>query len=171
MPGRPPHDARAGALGPARPGYGDVGEEVPEREEGAALAALLPSGGAVARCGGARAASLSRKVHGHQAERPRHWLDVKGGMVIAQSTSDIVDPYRVATGGSYVNYRGGDPRKKDLGVELDAGIEARYPLQHGLKGQVGAQGGLLFPGGAFEDAGGSRMNTQWLVVGRLGLLF
>ena len=30
------------------------------------------------------------------------------GMVIAQATSDVVDPYRLATAGSYVNYRGGD---------------------------------------------------------------
>ncbi len=103
--------------------------------------------------------------------RPRNWLDLKGGMVIAQSTSDVVDPYRLATGGSYVNYRGGNPRKKDLGVELDAGVEARVPLEYGLKAQFGAQGGVLFPGGALEDANGVRLNTQWLVVGRVGLLF
>ncbi len=103
--------------------------------------------------------------------RPRHWLDLKGGMVIAQSTSDVVDPYRLTTGGSYVNYRGGNPRKKDLGVELDAGVEGRIPLQYGLKAQVGAQAGVLFPGGALEDANGVRMNTQWLAMGRVGLLF
>jgi hypothetical protein len=103
--------------------------------------------------------------------RPRHWLDLKGGMVVAQSTSDVVDPYRVATGGSYVNYRGGNPRKKDLGVELDAGVEGRFPLQYGLKAQVGAQAGILFPGGALEDSSGARLNTQWIVVGRLGLQF
>lgn len=103
--------------------------------------------------------------------RPRHWLDLKAGTVIAQATSDVVDPYRVATGGSYVNYRGGNPRKKDLGIELDAGFEARFPLQYGLKAQVGAQGGVLFPGGALEDASGTRLNTQWIVIGRLGLLF
>jgi hypothetical protein len=103
--------------------------------------------------------------------RPRHWLDLKGGMVVAQSTSEIVDPYRLATGGSYVNYRGGSPKKKDLGVELDAGFEGRFPLDYGLKAQVGAQAGVLFPGGALEDAAGVRMNTQWIVVGRLGLLF
>ncbi len=92
-------------------------------------------------------------------------------MVIAQSTSDVVDPYRVATSGSYVNYRGGEPRKKDLGIELDAGIEGRFPLQYGLKAQVGAQAGVLFPGGALEDASGARLNTQWVVIGRLGLQF
>ena len=103
--------------------------------------------------------------------RPRHWLDIKAGTVIAQATSDVVDPYRVATGGSYVNYRGGNPRKKDLGIELDVGFEGRFPLEYGLKAQVGAQAGVLFPGGALEDASGVRLNTQWIVIGRLGLLF
>jgi len=63
-----PRARRAGAQRPGRPGYGDAGDEVPERDEGGALAAGLPSGGAVARCGGARAASVSRKVHGNQAD-------------------------------------------------------------------------------------------------------
>lgn len=103
--------------------------------------------------------------------RPRHWLDLKGGMVVAQATSEIVDPYRLVTTGSYVNYRGGDPKKKDLGLELDAGVEARFPLQYGLKALTGAQAGVLFPGGALEDARGARLHTQWIVVGRLGLVF
>lgn len=103
--------------------------------------------------------------------RPRHWLDLKGGMVVAQSTSDVVDPYRVATQGSYVNYRGGDPKKKDLGVELDAGVESRFPLDYGVMAMVGAQAGVLFPGGALENAQGSRIPAPWIAIGRLGLLF
>jgi hypothetical protein len=103
--------------------------------------------------------------------RPRYWFDVKGGMVVAQSTSDLVDPYRLATQGSYVNSRGGDPKKKDLGVELDAGVEARFPLEYGLKLNVGAQGGVLFPGAAFEDRDGTRLPVQWVTIGRLGVVF
>ena len=103
--------------------------------------------------------------------RPRHFLDIKAGMVIAQSTADVVDPYRLATQGSYVNYRGGDRRKKDLGVEFDAGIEARFPLDYDLKAVLGAQGGVLFPGGALENAEGDRLPPQWIAIGRLGLLF
>lgn len=103
--------------------------------------------------------------------RPRYWLDLKGGMVVAQATTDIVDPYRLATQGNYVNYRGGDPKKKDLGVELDAGVEARFPLEYGLKLNVGAQGGVLFPGAAFENRDGSRLATQWVTIGRLGVIF
>lgn len=103
--------------------------------------------------------------------RPRYWLDLKAGMVVALATADVVDPFRVATSGSYVNYRGGDPRKRDLGVELDAGVDARFPLDYGLKLQVGAQGGVLFPGTALENAAGERLPTQWVTMGRLGVLF
>lgn len=103
--------------------------------------------------------------------RPRHWFDLKGGMVIAQSTADVVDPYRVATQGNYVNYRGGDPKRKDLGVELDAGFEMRLPLDYGMKLMLGAQGGVLFPGGALENADGSNLAAPWIVIGRAGVLF
>lgn len=103
--------------------------------------------------------------------RPRHFIDLKAGMVIAQSTAEVVDPYRLATQGSYVNYRGGDRRKKDLGVELDAGFEARFPLDYDLKGTVGAQAGLLLPGAALENADGERLPPQWIAISRLGLLF
>ena len=103
--------------------------------------------------------------------RPRHWLDLKAGAVIAQSTSEVVDPYRVATSGDYRNYRGGNPRRKDLGLELDAGFQTHFPLEYGLVGEVGAQAGVLFPGEALEDANGNDMPTQWLAIGRLGLQF
>ena len=70
-----------------------------------------------------------------------------------------------------VNYRGGDRRKKDLGVEFDAGFEARFPLDYDLKGVIGGQAGLLLPGGALENADGVRLPPQWIAIGRLGLLF
>lgn len=103
--------------------------------------------------------------------RPRPWLDLKGGAVVAQSTADLVDPYLVTTQGAYVNYRGGNARKKDLGVELDAGVEARRPLGYGLTLALGAQGGVLFPGGAMENARGERLKPQWISVIRGGVLF
>jgi hypothetical protein len=103
--------------------------------------------------------------------RPRHFLDLKGGMVIAQTTADLVDPYRLATAGSYVNYRGGDRRKRDLGVEFDVGVEGRFPLDYDLKVVVGAQAGVLFPGSALENADGDRLPPQWIAIARLGLLF
>jgi hypothetical protein len=103
--------------------------------------------------------------------RPKPWLDLKAGAVIAGTTADLVDPYRLATQGNYVNYRGGDPRRHDLGLELDGGFEIRLRLERSLRLQLGAQAGVLFPGGAFADATGSIMNAPWLVMGRVGLQF
>ncbi len=102
--------------------------------------------------------------------RPRPWLDLKGGVVVAQSTSDMVDPYRTALQG-YTNYRGGDPHRRDLGVELDGGTEGRFRLDYGMTMMLGAQAGILFPGGALADATGQTMKAPWLAVGRAGLLF
>jgi hypothetical protein len=97
--------------------------------------------------------------------RPREWLDLKSGAVIAQSTAEIVDPYRLSTTGSYVNYRGESPKKRDLGIELDGGVEARRVLAYDLTGSVGAQAGVLFPGDALD------MPVQWIAIGRVGLEF
>jgi hypothetical protein len=40
-----------------------------------------------------------------------------------------------------------------------------------LRTPVGAQAGLLLPGGALENADGDRLPPQWVAIGRLGLLF
>jgi hypothetical protein len=122
----------------------------------------LPSNGAV---------FAAQYINPTVVVRPRSWLDLKGGMVIAQSTSDVVDPTRTAISGSFVNYRGGNPKNKDLGVELDLGTEARIPLDYGLRLQVGAQAGVLFPGDALADANGVPLPTQWIAIGRLGVQF
>jgi hypothetical protein len=103
--------------------------------------------------------------------RPRSWLDLKAGAVIAQTTADYVDPYRLAVQGAYVNFTGGDPKRHDLGLELDGGFEARVPLEFGLRLQLGAQAGVLFPGGALADATGSAMKTPWIAIGRVGLQY
>jgi hypothetical protein len=103
--------------------------------------------------------------------RPKPWLDLKAGALFAQTTADLVDPYRVATEGAYVNYRGGDAKRHDLGVELDGGFEFRLRLERALRIQLGAEGGVLIPGGAFADANGIIMNAPWLVELRAGLQY
>lgn len=103
--------------------------------------------------------------------RPHPSLDLKAGMVLAQATADVVDPYRTATSGSYVNARGGSPKAKDYGLELDAGVEWRKPLEYGMTLTLGMQAGILFPGDALADALGSRLKTPWVTVTRAGLYF
>ncbi|HEY3817960.1 MAG TPA: hypothetical protein VGL81_12355 [Polyangiaceae bacterium] len=125
-------------------------------------ASLLPSNGGVFG---------TQYVYPTAVYRPRPWLDLKGGAVIAQTTADYVDPYRLVPQGAYVNYTGGDPKRHDLGLELDGGFEARLPLGPILRLQLGAQAGVLFPGGALADATGMTMKTPWIAVGRMGLQY
>jgi hypothetical protein len=102
--------------------------------------------------------------------RPKPWLDLKGGVLVAQTTSDFVDPYHVGALGSYRNYDGGSSRLHDLGLELDLGVEGRIEMP-GVVVNLGAEGGVLFPGHAFDDAAGNRLSNQYLGNLRAGLHF
>jgi hypothetical protein len=103
--------------------------------------------------------------------RPARWLDLKVGMVVAQATADVVDPYRFGALGSPRNWDGGDPSRRDLGLELDAGSDVRFPIGDHVTGQLGVEGGVLFPGGAFDDAAGRRLPVQALGQAKAGLQF
>jgi hypothetical protein len=103
--------------------------------------------------------------------RPKHWLDLKAALLVAQATADLVDPYRTSTTGKRSNFQGGDPSRRDLGVEIDLGTEARIPLDYGVTLQLGAQGGILFPGRAFDDNTGNGLKNQVVAVGRFGLQY
>jgi hypothetical protein len=103
--------------------------------------------------------------------RPRRWLDLKGGVVIAAASSDVVDPYRLATQGSYVNYLGGSAQSRSLGVELDGGFEVRIPIGHAVTIAVGLESGVLFPGAALANAMGETMRPPWMTLGRVGFFF
>lgn len=123
-------------------------------------ASLLPSNGGVFG---------AQYLYPTAVYRPRRWLDLKAGAVVGQTTADLVDVYRTTTSGNYVNYQGGIPQRHDLGVELDGGFEARIDAGDHLRFQLGAQAGVLFPGGAFDDATGATLRTPWVAIGRLGL--
>ncbi|HVY45745.1 MAG TPA: hypothetical protein VHB21_07690, partial [Minicystis sp.] len=103
--------------------------------------------------------------------RPRRWVDLKIGAVIAQTTSDFVDPYHFGALGSAKNYDGGDPRKHDLGLELDGGFDVRIPADRHTTVQLGAEGGVLFPGHAFDDAAGHALPDQLLLNTKAGIQF
>lgn len=103
--------------------------------------------------------------------RPARWLDLKAGAVIAEATSDLVDPYGAArAGGSLANYDGGDSRRRDLGVELDLGVDARIAMGRLVTLQFGTEAGVLFPGGAFDDAAGAELPDQYLLTLKLGVI-
>lgn len=103
--------------------------------------------------------------------RPIRQIDAKLGFVFAQATADVVDPYQAGALGTYANYDGGNPRSRDLGVEIDLGIDARVPLERMVTLELGAEGGVLFPGRAFDDEAGNALPEQLLANTKVGLQF
>lgn len=103
--------------------------------------------------------------------RPKRWVDLKAGAVIAQSTADVVDPYHAGVLGSFANYDGGDERAHDLGLELDLGADVRLHVTETLTLDFGVEGGVLFPGRAFEDASSRGLKNQYLVNTKVGVSF
>ena len=103
--------------------------------------------------------------------RPLRMVDVKLGFLWGHATADVVDPYHVGALGDYQNYDGGDPTARDLGVEIDAGADVRIPLERTVALELGAEGGVLFPGHAFDDGIGTRLPNQLLLNTKVGLQF
>ncbi len=99
------------------------------------------------------------------------WLDVRAGMVLAVASSDWVDPIQLQLSGNARNYRGGNSRARDLGLELDLGLMANRAIGNGVNVSGGVQGGVLFPGHAFDDAAGRGPGVLGTVIGRAGLTF
>ncbi len=99
------------------------------------------------------------------------YLDLRAGAVIGVATTDWVDPVSTQLFGTARNYRGGDPTHRDLGVELDLGVQGRFPLPGDVTLTGGVQGAVMFPGHAFDDASGRCMGTQALGTARVGLSF
>jgi hypothetical protein len=110
-------------------------------------------------------------VFPHATFRPTDWLDVRVGSVLGWASTDVVDPYRQRAEGRSVNYRGGDPTRRDLGVEIDASVRFNIPLSPLARLELGLEGGVLFPGAAFDDEHGVRMGEVGLARLRGGLVF
>jgi len=98
-------------------------------------------------------------------------LDLRAQALVAQATSELVDPAAYLGRGSAVNYDGGDPSARDLGLELDVGTEYRHPLDHGWSVSLGAEAGLLLPGDAFDTAERESLPPLGLVRGRFGFYY
>ncbi|HJL20360.1 MAG TPA: hypothetical protein RMH99_32130 [Sandaracinaceae bacterium LLY-WYZ-13_1] len=101
--------------------------------------------------------------------RPLDWIEGRLGAVVAWSATDVVDPYAQRARSRSVNYRGGDPSRRDLGLELDGAVLLHGPLAEGVRLSGGVEGGVLFPGRAFDDAAGNPMDPVGMVRLRLGI--
>lgn len=125
-------------------------------------AELIPTNGGVAG---------SFYVFPHATFRPIPEIDVRLGGVLGWASTDVVDPYRQRAFGRAANFRGGDPTRRDLGVEIDASVTGHIPLSDLVRLDLGLEGGILFPGAAFDDENGVRMGEVGLARARLGLVF
>jgi hypothetical protein len=103
--------------------------------------------------------------------RPVKWIDVKAGLLVAQATADVVDPVHYGLLSEVANYDGGDERSHDLGLEIDLGADVRITPNRGTTIQVGAEGGVLFAGHAFDDAQGNPLGNQYVGQIKLGVQF
>jgi hypothetical protein len=97
----------------------------------------------------------------------REWIDVYGGPMFAWTTAKLTDPFNSKIGGgTSQNYLGAHPGDY-LGTELDVGLQVRFhPVpQLTLSGTL--EGGVLFPGDAFNMGVGGVMGPVGL--GRIRL--
>lgn len=103
--------------------------------------------------------------------RPAPPLTLRLGAVVASATTRVVDPSRVASDGERRNFDGGSPLGRSLGSELDLGAELRLPLDPPMEARFSVEGGVAFPGSAFDDERGARLGTQAMATTGLGLTF
>lgn len=98
--------------------------------------------------------------------RPMQALSLKLGAVVATATTDVSDP-----SAERQNFDGGSVLGRSLGSELDAGAELRVPLDPPMELRLSLEGGVAFPGSAFDDAEGRGLGTQAITTAGLGLTF
>lgn len=103
--------------------------------------------------------------------RPRPWLELRLGGVLAFATADVTDPYVQRAFSRSENWRGGDPTKRDLGFEVDGAVLVTHPIVRDLVFTGGVEGGVFVPGGAFTDASGQSMSSIGLARLRIGLRY
>ncbi|MCC6523501.1 MAG: hypothetical protein IT373_12665, partial [Polyangiaceae bacterium] len=103
--------------------------------------------------------------------RPERWVDVKGGIVLAETTADFVDPFQYGALGNYRNFEGGQAKVHELGAEFDLGVDFRIAIDPHVAVNVGTEGGVFVPGGAFDDGTGQRLPVQYLINNKLGVQF
>lgn len=103
--------------------------------------------------------------------RPLPWIEGRVGAVLAWASTDVVDTFNQRARSRNTNYRGGDPALRDLGVELDGSVLLHGPIAEGVVLSGGVEGGVFFPGHAFDDAAGDPMEPVGQLRLRLGIRY
>ncbi len=83
----------------------------------------------------------------------------KASLLWARAAADIVDPYISKTapgaGGAARNFLGGDGSERDLGVEINVGVDYKWRHANIIELRPSLQFGHFMPGPAFTDADGT----------------
>lgn len=103
--------------------------------------------------------AVTQALYLHQVTRlqPMRHLAVLVGGTVAHSPTAVADPFRTWLAGGVPTGPRGGRGARDLGFELDAGVELSHRLGRWLHGALAIQGGFWVPGKAFDDATGQRM--------------
>jgi len=111
--------------------------------------------------------------------RPRTFGDALGariGVLWARAVADLVDPFASAQVGGYNRtFLGVQGGSRTLGWEFDGALDWTFGERDGHRVRLGAQGGVLLPGAAFDRLGANgtteRLDTIWKVRGTFDWLF
>lgn len=101
--------------------------------------------------------------------QPMSNLTVLAGALFARTPEDAVDVYRTNLAGGTPTGPRGAVSETSLGVELDMAIRYRQPLGAGLSLMGQFAGGVLFPGGVFDDAEGNAAPAVGVAVGQFAV--
>ncbi len=103
-------------------------------------------------------------VHPVVKWRPLEPVELRLGYAFAVAASDVADAWQSAVNGGFSTTPGGRVLGgRVYGHELDARVAWTPVLPGGVRLLVGAEGGLLVPGSAFD--GVQNLGTPWLVRG------
>ena len=115
--------------------------------------------------------ALTQAAYLHQVLRMQaspHIAVLFGGLV-AHSPADVADPFRTFLNGGKATGPRGAIGKRGLGFELDAGLEAAAHPAAWLTALARIEGGVWFPGDAFDTADGQPMAAVGAVQGQIHL--
>jgi hypothetical protein len=102
-------------------------------------------------------------------------LTARVAFLWARAEEDVVDPVTLNAYSELRNHQGGKSSARDLGVEIDVGVDYEVRLENWVEAVVGVQGGRLMPGEAFTNGSGdphpainalfARLLVRWLPPG------
>jgi hypothetical protein len=96
--------------------------------------------------------------------RPVEVVELRLGYLYAVAASDVADAYQSALNGGFSTTPGGRAQGgRGYGHEVDARVAVRVPLPAETHLLLGAEGGVLLPGSAFD--GVAALGTPWLARG------